>query len=165
MSQMSGAAIAKWITVFWEICSKKSTGLQGNTLSGHRMTTRFALRSPAFGWHIVLWAFTVLWIFELLNKLGVWLNGEAIIILTRGVGEQLTFRLAIMSSWWSVWEACSLTVGIPVPKICCWSFGSTAATFSRWVYLFVCETQSMGFKWKHASFSSSIIILVTAFLC
>ena len=35
----------------------------------------FALRSPTFGWHIVLWALTWLWIFKLLNKLGVGLNG------------------------------------------------------------------------------------------
>ena len=61
---------------------KINTGLQGSTLSGPHMTTGFGpfelptrgllqkgrdhsppkvcLRSPAFGWHIVLWALTVL---------------------------------------------------------------------------------------------------------
>ena len=68
---------------------KMNTGLQGSTLSGPRMTTGFGpfelptrgllqkgrdhsppkvcLRSPAFGWHIVLWAFTVLWAFSAIN--------------------------------------------------------------------------------------------------
>ena len=32
-------------------------------------------------------------------------------------GEHTEVRLAIVSSWWSVWEACSSTVGVLVPKI------------------------------------------------
>ena len=37
MAQMDGAVSY----CFWEICSKKDTGLQGSTLSGPRMTTGF----------------------------------------------------------------------------------------------------------------------------
>ena len=50
----------------------------------------FALRSPAFGWHTVLWAFTVLWIFKLLNKLGVGFNGWS---YHRGVGKRLMYGI------------------------------------------------------------------------
>ena len=37
MAQMDGAVSY----CFWQICSKKNTGLQGSTLSGPRMTTGF----------------------------------------------------------------------------------------------------------------------------
>ena len=79
----------KWVGHLWLkwmgrllFLGDMNTGLQGSTLSGPRMTTGFGplelptrgllqkgrdhsppkvcLRSPAFGWHIVLWAFTVL---------------------------------------------------------------------------------------------------------
>ena len=40
MAQMSGAVMAKWAVVFWEICPK-NTGLQRSTLSGHCMTIVF----------------------------------------------------------------------------------------------------------------------------
>ena len=45
--------------------------------------------------------------------------GGVIVLLTREMSERLSteFRLAILSSWRSVWEACSSTVGAPVPKI------------------------------------------------
>ena len=89
---------------FWEICSK-NTGLQGSTLSDPRMTTGFIpfelpthgllqkgrdhfpskfcfMRSPA-SWlaQLLLLAFTVLQIYKLLNKLGVWSMGEVTVIL------------------------------------------------------------------------------------
>ena len=74
MAQMDGAVSY----CFWEICSKKKKIL----VSGPRMTMGFGpfelptrgllqkgrdhsppkvcFEEPAFGWHIVLWAFTVL---------------------------------------------------------------------------------------------------------
>ena len=52
------------------------------------------VRSPA-SWlvQLLLWAFTVLRMFELLNKLGVGSMGRAIITLTRGMGEQLMYGI------------------------------------------------------------------------
>ena len=54
-----------------------------------------------------------------------------VIILTRGMGERLTYGIPGSLScrlWWNVWEACSSLVGAPVPKmirVC------TAAVISR----------------------------------
>ena len=53
-----------------------------------------------------------------------------VIILTRGMGERLTYGIPARYCvvWWNVWEACSSLVSAPVPKIIrvC-----TAATISR----------------------------------
>ena len=43
-----------------------------------------------------------------------------VIILTRGMGERLTYGIPAryrVVFWWNVWEACSSLVGAPVPKI------------------------------------------------
>ena len=94
--QMGGAFMAQMDggvdRFFWEICSKTLVirgvpflvftwprvlvPLNSSPMAYYRKgrTTpclSFALRSPAFGWHILLWALTVLWIFKLLNKLEV----------------------------------------------------------------------------------------------
>ena len=41
--------------------------------------------------------------------------GEVIVLLTRRMGERLTY--GISARYPVVWEACSSTVGTPVPKI------------------------------------------------
>ena len=53
---------------------------------------------------------------EIVKQIGGGVDG-CIVLLTRGMRERLTFWLAILSSWWSVWEACSSTVGASVPRI------------------------------------------------
>ena len=98
---------------FWEI-RLRNTSLQGSTLSGHCMTAgsvtlnswpvaycRKAGPFPCFKEPSSRLAFTVLWIFKLLNKLGVGLNGwgslgGVIIILTGGTAEP-TCRLLLSS--------------------------------------------------------------------
>ena len=47
---MGAAVMAKSAIPFWEICTKKNTGLQGSTLSGHCMTTGFSpFKHPTCG--------------------------------------------------------------------------------------------------------------------
>ena len=97
---------------FWEICLK-STGLQGSTLSGHRMTTAFGPfefptrgllqkgcdRSPpkaCFEEPSSWLAFTVLWIFKVLYNWRWNSMGGVIIILTRRIGETM-YGLLLLS--------------------------------------------------------------------
>ena len=116
---MGGAFRLKWVGQLWQSellffgrYAQKNTGLQGSTLSGPRMTTGFGpfelptrgllqkgrdhsppkfcfVRSPAF------------WLVQLLL----------------GAFRVYKFWLAILSCWWSVWEACSSMVGASVSEI------------------------------------------------
>ena len=59
------------------------------------------------------------------------------VIITRGMGkptyctDSRSHRLIVVSSWWGIWEACSV-VGVSVPKILSLDIRVCAvATFSR----------------------------------
>ena len=84
-----------------------------------------------------------------------------VIILTRGMGERLTYtesRLAIVSSWWSVWEAYSSMEGAPVPEI----------LFAGHSGLNRCESLVVGIlfcvRFGRRALNRSVLLLVTAYL-
>ena len=121
-------------------CFIKNAGLQGSTLSGHRMITGFGpfelptigllqrgrdyfppkaciyLRSPALNWLSQYYKYTV----AKQNGGGAeWV--ELFIMLTRGMGEPTYgLLLSLVMSWWGICEACSVH---PVPKALRWILG------------------------------------------
>ena len=127
-AQMGGAIMAKWVNVFWEVCSKKKHWSSGEypfwssydhgfrslwtpnpwptTESVGPLPTKILLcEEPSFlvgtaiasNLNIHSAVNTVLWIFELLSKLGVGPLVGVIIVLTRGRDESLMlFFLPIM---------------------------------------------------------------------
>ena len=57
-----------------------------------------------------------------------------------GSGDETT----ILSSWWSVWQACFSTVGAPVSKIRLGLYRRESLVVSN-LNLFVCENRSSGY--------------------
>ena len=88
-------------------------------------------------------------IFELLDKLGVGSMGGIIVILTRGMGERLTYE--ILARYCVILMERLGSLFFDGGRSCVgdsfrWLFGSVPLRVSRDEYTFLCEILSGGFK-------------------
>ena len=93
------------------------------------------------------------------------------LIVQPGSGELMFFvpidrqtDIIVISSWWGVWEACCLAVGVSVLNILSLDSGHSGLYCGDFlaVSILVCVRRGRCFKRERASLSNGIPILVTA---